>query len=119
MLRHGTQVADSRAAAERRRAGANAVHPAEEGYHDHRYFSSATAVAMEELAQREKVLNMVGGSGSNDTTGKDRQRYSFRSPPSAYMACKALAPVLGKKLGHNLKAAFWYPTTPMASRSMS
>jgi branched-chain amino acid transport system substrate-binding protein len=71
--------------------------------------SSATAVALEELAQREKVLNMVGGSGSNDTTGKDCQRYSFRSQPSAYMACKALAPVLAKELGHNLKAAYLVP----------
>jgi len=71
--------------------------------------SSATAVALEELAQREKVLNMVGGSGSNDTTGKDCQRYSFRSQPSAYMACKALGPVLAKELGHNLKAAYLVP----------
>ena len=58
--------------------------------------SSATAIALEELAQREKVLNMVGLSGSNDTTGKDCQRYGFRSQPSAYMACKALAPVVAK-----------------------
>jgi branched-chain amino acid transport system substrate-binding protein len=71
--------------------------------------SSATAVALEELAQREKVLNMVGGSGSNDTTGKDCQRYAFRSQPSAYMASKALAPVLAKELGHNLKAAYLVP----------
>jgi len=71
--------------------------------------SSATAVALEELAQREKVLNMVGGSGSNDTTGKDCQRYSFRSQPSAYMACKALGPVLAKELGHNQKAAYLVP----------
>ena len=56
--------------------------------------SSATAVALEKLAQREKVVNMVGASGSNDTTGKDCQRYGFRSQPSAYMGAKALAPVL-------------------------
>ena len=41
---------------------------------------------------------MVGLSGSNDTTGKNCQRYGFRSQPSAYMACKALAPVVGKAL---------------------
>ncbi|HUN40660.1 MAG TPA: substrate-binding protein [Acetobacteraceae bacterium] len=71
--------------------------------------SSATAIALEELAQREKVLNMVGASGSNDTTGKDCQRYGFRSQPSAYMACKALAPVVGKAYGKNIKAAFLVP----------
>ena len=71
--------------------------------------SSATAIAIEELAQREKVLNMVGLSGSNDTTGKDCQRYGFRSQLSAYMACKALAPVLVKKMGRGLKAAYLVP----------
>lgn len=70
---------------------------------------SATAVALEELAQRDKVLNMVGGSGSNDTTGKDCQRYGFRSQPSAYMVAKALAPVVVKNLGHNRKAAYLVP----------
>jgi branched-chain amino acid transport system substrate-binding protein len=71
--------------------------------------SSATAIALEELAQRDKVLNMVGGSGSNDTTGKNCQRYGFRSQPSAYMAAKALAPVVAKHLGHNRKAAYLVP----------
>ena len=71
--------------------------------------SSATAIALEELAQRDKVLNMVGASGSNDTTGKDCQRYGFRSQPSAYMACKALAPVVAKALGNGLKAAYLVP----------
>lgn len=71
--------------------------------------SSATAIAVEELAQREKVLNMVGLSGSNDTTGKDCQRYGFRSQPSAYMACKALVPVLVNKMGRGLKAAYLVP----------
>lgn len=71
--------------------------------------SSATAIALEELAQREHVLNMVGASGANSTTGKDCQRYGFRSQPSAYMACKALAPVLVKQFGKNKKAAFLVP----------
>ncbi len=71
--------------------------------------SSATAIAVEELAQREKVLNMVGLSGSNDTTGKNCQRYGFRSQPSAYMACKALAPVLVKTIGRGQKAAYLVP----------
>ncbi|MDA3920403.1 MAG: substrate-binding protein [Salinisphaera sp.] len=71
--------------------------------------SSAVAIAIEKLAQREKVLNMVGASGSNDTTGKDCQRYGFRSQPSAYMAGKALAPVVAKEIGKNVKVAYLVP----------
>ncbi len=71
--------------------------------------SSAEAVAMEELAQREHVLNMVGASGANETTGVDCQRYGFRSQPPAYMACKALAPVVGKHYGHGKKVAYLVP----------
>lgn len=71
--------------------------------------SSATAVALEELAQREHVLNMVGASGANETTGTDCQRYGFRSQPSAYMACKALAPVVAKHYGRGKKVAYLVP----------
>jgi ABC-type branched-subunit amino acid transport system substrate-binding protein len=52
---------------------------------------------------------MIGNSGSNDTTGKDCQRYGFRSQASAYMACKALAPVLAKELGKGKKVAYLTP----------
>jgi branched-chain amino acid transport system substrate-binding protein len=69
-------------------------------------FSSATAVALEQLAQQEKVVYMTGPSGSNDTTGKNCRRYGFRCQPSAYMASKALAPVLAKALGKDRKAAY-------------
>jgi branched-chain amino acid transport system substrate-binding protein len=71
--------------------------------------SSAVSVALEKLAQREFVLYMIGGSGSNDTTGKDCQRYAFRSQPSAYMAAKALAPVVVKALGSKRKAVYLVP----------
>ncbi|HEX5327208.1 MAG TPA: ABC transporter substrate-binding protein, partial [Acetobacteraceae bacterium] len=71
--------------------------------------ASSTAVALEELAQREKVLNMVGASGSNATTGKDCQRYGFRSQPSAYMVSQALVPVLAKQMGKGLKVAYLVP----------
>lgn len=71
--------------------------------------SSAVSIALEKLGQREHVLFMVGNSGSNDTTGKDCQRYGFRSQPSAYMAAKALAPVLAKELGKDRKAAYLVP----------
>jgi branched-chain amino acid transport system substrate-binding protein len=71
--------------------------------------SSATAIALEKVAQRYRVLNMVGASGANETTGKDCQRYAFRSQPSAYMAAKALAPVLAKELGTKRKAVYLVP----------
>lgn len=71
--------------------------------------ASSTAVAIEELAQREKVLNMVGESASNATTGKNCQRYAFRSQPSAYMVSQALVPVLAKEIGKNLKVAYLTP----------
>jgi ABC-type branched-subunit amino acid transport system substrate-binding protein len=71
--------------------------------------SSAEAIALEKVAQRFKVLNMVGCSGANETTGKDCQRYAFRSQPSAYMAAKALAPVLAKELGKSRKAVYLVP----------
>lgn len=71
--------------------------------------SSAVAVALEELAQRVKVLNMVGVSASNDTTGKNCQRFGFRSQQSGYMVCKALAPVLVKAMGQGKKAAYLVP----------
>lgn len=71
--------------------------------------SSAVAIALEKVAQRSKVLNMVGCSGANETTGTDCQRYGFRSQPSAYMSARALAPVLGKQLGKNLKAIYLVP----------
>ena len=71
--------------------------------------SSAVSIELEELGQRDNVVVMIGNSGSNDTTGKDCQRYGFRSQPSAYMAAKALAPALAKHLGKDLKAAYLVP----------
>ncbi|HXP30768.1 MAG TPA: substrate-binding protein [Stellaceae bacterium] len=71
--------------------------------------SSAEAIALEKLAQRYKVINMVGCSGANETTGVDCQRYGFRSQPSAYMSAKALAPVLGKELGRDKKSIYLVP----------
>ena len=71
--------------------------------------NSAVSIAIEKLGQREHVVVMIGNSGSNDTTGKDCQRYGFRAQPSAYMAAKALSPVLAKQLGNTLKAAYLVP----------
>ncbi|MBA3625199.1 MAG: ABC transporter substrate-binding protein, partial [Methylibium sp.] len=72
-------------------------------------YSSAVTVALGKLAQREKVLYMAGPSGSDDVTGKDCQRYSFRSQPSTTMASRAMAPVLLERLGRDKKVAYLVP----------
>ena len=71
--------------------------------------SSAVAVALNKFAQREKVLYAVGISGSNDTTGKDCARYSFRQCFYGETAANAIGPVLLKAFGKNKKAAFMTP----------
>lgn len=71
--------------------------------------SSSTAIALEKLGQREKVIYMCGTSNSNDTTGKDCQRYGFRDQTSAYMVSVAMAPVLAGELGKKRKAIYLIP----------
>jgi len=71
--------------------------------------SSAVAVAMNKLAQREHVLYVTGISGSNDTTGKDCVRYGFRQNFYGETAANAIGPVLLKVYGKNKKAAFMTP----------
>jgi branched-chain amino acid transport system substrate-binding protein len=71
--------------------------------------SSAVAVALNKLAQREKVIYLPCISGSNDTTGKDCVRYSFRECFYAQTAAAALSPVLIKSLGSNKKVAYLTP----------
>ena len=71
--------------------------------------SSAVAVALNKLAQREKVMYVTGISGSNDTTGKDCVRYGFRQCFYGQTAAAALAPVLLKTIGKNKKAAYLTP----------
>jgi ABC-type branched-subunit amino acid transport system substrate-binding protein len=71
--------------------------------------SSAVAVALNKLAQREKVLYVTGISGSNDTTGKDCVRYGFRQCFYGQTAAAALAPVLLKVFGKDKKAAYLTP----------
>ena len=71
--------------------------------------SSAVAVAMNKLAQREKVLYVTGISGSNDTTGKDCVRYGFRQNFYGQTAAAAIGPVLVKAYGKGKKAAYMTP----------
>jgi branched-chain amino acid transport system substrate-binding protein len=58
------------------------------------------------LARREKVLYVTGISGSNNTTGKDCVRYSFRQGFYGRTAAAALGPLLVKTFGRNKKAAY-------------
>jgi len=71
--------------------------------------SSAVAVALNKFAEREKILYLVAISGSNDTTGKDCARYSFRQCFYGQTAASAIGPVLIKHFGKNRKAAFMTP----------
>ena len=71
--------------------------------------SSAVAVALNKLADREKVIYLPGISGSNDTTGKDCARYGFRQCFYAQTAAAALAPLMIKTLGEKKKIAFLTP----------
>jgi branched-chain amino acid transport system substrate-binding protein len=71
--------------------------------------SSAVAVALDELGQRKKVISMAATTASNATTGKNCERFGFRLMGDNYMLCQALAPVLSKQLGRNLKAAYLVP----------
>jgi ABC-type branched-subunit amino acid transport system substrate-binding protein len=71
--------------------------------------SSAVAVALNKLAQREKVLYVCGISGSNDTTGKDCVRYGFRQCFYGQTAAAAIGPVLLKNYGKGKKVAYLTP----------
>lgn len=71
--------------------------------------SSAVAVALNKLAQREKVLFVCGISGSNDTTGKDCVRYGMRQNFFGQTAASAIAPVITKEFGKDLKVAYMTP----------
>src|SRR3954463_4006237 len=71
--------------------------------------SSAVAVALNKLAQREKVLYVTGISGSNDTTGKDCVRYGFRQNFYGQTAAAAIGPVIVKAYGKNKKVAYLTP----------
>jgi ABC-type branched-subunit amino acid transport system substrate-binding protein len=71
--------------------------------------SSAEAVADNKAADRAKVIYLPGISGSNDTTGKDCVRYSFRECFYGQTAAKALAPQLIKSIGKDKKVAYLTP----------
>src|ERR1700723_514615 len=71
--------------------------------------SSAVAVALKKLAQREHVLYVAGISGSNHTTGKDCVRSASRQCFYGQTAAAAIGPQLIKSMGKNKKAAYLTP----------
>src|SRR5690606_37846131 len=71
--------------------------------------SSAVAIALQKVCNREHTIYLPAISGSNETTGVDCQRYGFRLCYFAYMACKAIAPVLASNLGKDRKTAYLTP----------
>ncbi|MES1264281.1 MAG: ABC transporter substrate-binding protein, partial [Variovorax sp.] len=71
--------------------------------------SSAVAIALQKVCDREKTIYLAAISGSNETTGVDCQRYGFRLCHYAYSAAKAISPVLGQSLGKNRKAVYLVP----------
>ncbi|MBI1219661.1 MAG: ABC transporter substrate-binding protein [Rhodobacteraceae bacterium] len=82
--------------------------------------SSAVAIALQALCQEAGLINMVGLSHSNDTTGKDKKRNGFRHFFNAYMSAAALAPVLKTMYGsdraaYHLTADYSWGWTQQAS----
>jgi branched-chain amino acid transport system substrate-binding protein len=71
--------------------------------------SSAVAIALEKVCNREHTIFLAAISGSNETTGADCQRYGFRLCHYAYPAAKAIAPVMAKVLGKKRKAVYLVP----------
>lgn len=71
--------------------------------------SSAVAIALQKVCNRERTLYLVAIGGSNEISGKDCQRYSFRFWYYVYSVAKALAPVVAKSLGKNRKAVYLVP----------
>lgn len=71
--------------------------------------SSSVAIALQNTCDRAKTLYFSVISGSSDTTGKDCRRYGFRLCHHAYTASKAIAPILAKEYGKNMKAIHLVP----------
>ncbi|WP_255475047.1 substrate-binding protein [Pusillimonas sp. ANT_WB101] len=71
--------------------------------------SSSVAIALQNTCERAKTLYFPIISGSSDTTGKDCRRYGFRLCHHAYTAAKAIAPVLSKEYGKEMKVIYLVP----------
>ncbi|WP_205254477.1 MULTISPECIES: substrate-binding protein [Halorussus] len=84
--------------------------------------SSAVAIAIQELCQRERVQYQCCLTHSNETTGSNCVRYSFREMFNAYMTAQALVPPVTNEYGQNnnfyqLYADYSWGQTQQASMS--
>ncbi|MEW6262233.1 MAG: substrate-binding protein [Thermodesulfobacteriota bacterium] len=70
--------------------------------------SSAEAIAQAEECQKAKVVFMAALTHSNDTTGKDAHRHTFRWYTNGHQSAKALVKVLPQKFGKAAKYAYIY-----------
>ncbi len=70
--------------------------------------SSGVAVAVNRVVREKKKLFMVTLAYSNDVTGKDATRYSFRETYNSWMAAKALSKYLNSKFP---RARYFYITS--------
>ena len=82
--------------------------------------SSAVAIAVQELCQQQNVQFMCCLTHSNDTTGKNCVRYSFREMFNAYMTAQALVPPVTEEYGgdnqfYQLYADYTWGQTQQAS----
>ena len=65
--------------------------------------STSVAIALEGLAQQEKVLYQCCLTHGNGTTGEDCRRYGFREMFNAYMTAQALVPPATEAYGDDLR----------------
>jgi branched-chain amino acid transport system substrate-binding protein len=70
--------------------------------------SSAEAIAQSEECQKGGVIFMAALTHSNETTGKDGHRHTFRWYNNAHQSAKALGYILGRQYGKNARYAFLY-----------
>lgn len=70
--------------------------------------SSAEAISQAEEAQKAGVIFMAALTHSNDTTGKDAHRHTFRWYSNGHQSAKAMGSLLSQKFGQNAKYAFIY-----------
>jgi ABC-type branched-subunit amino acid transport system substrate-binding protein len=70
--------------------------------------SSAEAIAQSEECQKGGVIFMATLTHSNETTGKDGHRHTFRWYNNAHQSAKALGSTLSRQYGKNARYAYLY-----------
>lgn len=70
--------------------------------------ASSEAVAIAKVCQEKGVVFMAGLTHSDDTTGKDAHRHTFRWYHNAHQSAKALTPILIEKFGRNARYGYIY-----------